>query len=555
MAVIAELEDGRRLEFPDGTDPSVVQATVKKMIGNAQPQAKQEGVSTLEGIGKGIKDPIDAGAQILTHILPESVVNAGNQANNWLADKTGLVAKLPQGGVDQQIRQQEQEYQKRRGDEGLDWPRMGGNVAALAGTSFIPGLQIQNGKKAFDIANILRSAGQGAIFGGAQPVTEGDFKEEKANQIMSGAGFGAASQPVAAAMGNVISPKVSKEVRLLKDEGVTPSMGQILGGNVQRFEDKLQSLPLIGDAITSTRKNAQEQLNRAAYARALRGTKIDAKTLPVGREGVAAVKSAISQQYDDILPKLSFKPDAQFNQELSQLRTLTQSLPDQEAKQFENILKRELIDRATPQGNLSGETLKTVESQLGKQAKSFGSSSDAYQSQLGDALKQLQSNVRGSLLRQNPQYAKELSQANSNYANYAKIREAGKMAGDMSSGFTPSQLASAVRSQDKSVGKGATATGEALMQDLSDAGLLLNSKYPDSGTAGRLLLSAGLAGGAGAATYNDPSLLPLAALALPYLPGGRQATAKLLTSESAKREALAQLLKQIAPLGAVADSK
>jgi hypothetical protein len=37
MAVFAELADGRRLEFPDGTDPSVVQATVKKVIGNTQP--------------------------------------------------------------------------------------------------------------------------------------------------------------------------------------------------------------------------------------------------------------------------------------------------------------------------------------------------------------------------------------------------------------------------------------------------------------------------------------------------------------------------------------
>lgn len=30
MALFAELADGRKLEFPDGTDPSVVQATVKK---------------------------------------------------------------------------------------------------------------------------------------------------------------------------------------------------------------------------------------------------------------------------------------------------------------------------------------------------------------------------------------------------------------------------------------------------------------------------------------------------------------------------------------------
>lgn len=38
MAVYAELHDGRRLEFPDGTDPSVIQGTVKKML--AQPAAQ-----------------------------------------------------------------------------------------------------------------------------------------------------------------------------------------------------------------------------------------------------------------------------------------------------------------------------------------------------------------------------------------------------------------------------------------------------------------------------------------------------------------------------------
>lgn len=35
MTVTAELADGRRLEFPDGTDPAVVQATVKRLIAGA----------------------------------------------------------------------------------------------------------------------------------------------------------------------------------------------------------------------------------------------------------------------------------------------------------------------------------------------------------------------------------------------------------------------------------------------------------------------------------------------------------------------------------------
>jgi len=40
MTITAKLADGRVLEFPDGTDPQVIQATVKKMIGASQPQAQ-----------------------------------------------------------------------------------------------------------------------------------------------------------------------------------------------------------------------------------------------------------------------------------------------------------------------------------------------------------------------------------------------------------------------------------------------------------------------------------------------------------------------------------
>ena len=81
----------------------------------------------------------------------------------------------------------------------------------------------------------------------------------------------------------MISPQTSKEVKTLMDQGVTPTAGQILGGRLQSVEDRLMSVPLLGDAITTGRKRASEELNRAAYARALTGTGVDAKTLPVGR--------------------------------------------------------------------------------------------------------------------------------------------------------------------------------------------------------------------------------------------------------------------------------
>ena len=50
MTIQAQLADGRTLEFPDGTDPMVIQSTVKKMIG-AQPQQ-----STLDKIGDALSN-------------------------------------------------------------------------------------------------------------------------------------------------------------------------------------------------------------------------------------------------------------------------------------------------------------------------------------------------------------------------------------------------------------------------------------------------------------------------------------------------------------------
>lgn len=57
MTVEAELADGRVLEFPDGTDPSVVQATVKKMLGIQDPQTslgKTIGTGLLGGAAQGV---------------------------------------------------------------------------------------------------------------------------------------------------------------------------------------------------------------------------------------------------------------------------------------------------------------------------------------------------------------------------------------------------------------------------------------------------------------------------------------------------------------------
>ena len=51
MTITAELADGRTLEFPDETDPQVIQATVKRVIGQ-QGAPQQPEPSMMDQLGR-----------------------------------------------------------------------------------------------------------------------------------------------------------------------------------------------------------------------------------------------------------------------------------------------------------------------------------------------------------------------------------------------------------------------------------------------------------------------------------------------------------------------
>ncbi len=532
------------------------QSAAASMVEAAKPTTMQrlQG-SAVGGVIQGGRDLLDGASQLAYNVLPEGAQRGIDTANNWLADKTGLVGKVPEKnlsslitgapvGLNAKITQDEQAYQGARaaaGREGFDAARLAGNVAASAA---IPGSTLARVP-----ASMAARAGIGAVQGGAlsalQPVTEGDFWSEKAGQVGTGAVTGGIMAPVAGGIARMVNPQTSPQVRMLLNEGVTPTPGQILGGRFQSVEDRLTSIPGIGDVINSARTRGLNEFNRAAYARALRG--VGDAPQQVGREGVQAVRDTLSSSYDDILSRTTFQADDAFNASLQNLRGLARDLPAEEARQFERILDREVLGQMAPNGGMMGEVVKRVESQLGKQAKRFSGSADAYQQSLADALRETQSILREAVARQNPQVAGELARTNAGYANFARIRDAASRAGTDNGTFTPAQLAAAVRSGDKSVGKGATATGTAFMQDLTDAGKsVLASKYPDSGTAGRGFMGAGLLG---AGAMVEPATLTAAGLAsLPYLPVLNRATAAALTQRPEQAAQLANLIRQSAPL-------
>lgn len=493
----------------------------------------------------GLADPVHGGAQLLTKLLPASVIEGGNRLNNWLAEKTGLVGKLPAGGVDQQVREREAAYQEQRkaaGETGFDWWRLAGNVVnpvnlALGGA----------GSAATLGGRMLLGGATGAGAAALQPVTDGDFTSEKTKQLAAGGVFGAATPAVVAGVGRLISPNAARslDVQTLVAEGVRPTVGQTLGGRFNAAEEKLMSVPFIGDAVRNARERGAEDLQRAVGQRALAPIGLDMPAGLKGRDAVGYVRTKLSDAYEALLPSLTWRADGQFAQQVNNLRQMvnTGAIKPEAATAFNRVFENEILGKMGPQNAMTGQTFKAVESNLGQQIARLGQSTDADQRLLGDALKELRSAMRSALERTNPQ-APELKAINAGWANFTRMNRAASYIGAADGAFNAAQLQSAVKALDRSKDHGAFARGKALMQDLSDpAKNILGAKVPNSGTTDRALFAA-----LPALAFEPMAGAGLMASSLLYSSPAQGLLRGLVSSRPSQAETIRSLLNQSAPM-------
>jgi len=444
-----------------------------------------------------------------------------------------------------ELQQNELNYQQARGSEGVDWPRLGGNIVnpvnlgITALTKMPPGASLP--------MRMVAGGAGGSTMGAAAPVYGNASRGEQA--AISGLG-GVIGAPLTGGAARVVKPNVNPNLALLRKEGITPTIGQSFGPTAKGIEDKAMSLPLLGDAITASRRKGLDQFQTAAYNRAL--TPIGEKSSGVvGFPGMKEVHGKLTKAYDNLIPSLSFKPDTQFVNDSSQLRQLISNLEPQDQKIYDSVINR-VVNRATQQGNMSGETFKSVESELGKEISKLAKDQNYGKQEVHDALKQYRELMREGLKRSNPDQAQRLSNINEGWANYAILRDAasGVQSAKNEGMFTPAQLASGVsrsaKRQGQAVGKGKLSEGRGLMQDLSNAGQqVLPSNYPDSGTAGRLAQSALLGGlTAGQVPFTATALAGLAGSSVPYVPGVRKGLDYLLNARPEVAGDIAELIKR-----------
>jgi len=475
-------------------------------------------LSRLDRVLKGIRDPIDAGAQLLTKALPEGYLD---EADRKLYEATGGVLGAPAGAMSM-ISDAEKEYQARReagGESGIDAYRIAGNVvspANLAIASKIPaGATL--GKQ------VLSGVGAGGVFGALTPTTgePENFAEEKAMQVGLGAATGGLVPVAAQGIARAVMPKAAENanLQLLRQEGVQPTIGQTLGGRWNALEEKAMSIPIMGDMISLARGKAAAGVQTAAFNRALApiGDKLP-KGLK-GRDAVVYTADKLSQKYDDVLNKIgAITPDEQFTKNVDELTAMVDKLKVPKAEKAKFALALDDVRGAIDEnGVLTSEAYKTLESSLGQDFRKLASSQSVTESRIAPAVKQLQNNLKDMLKRQAGSNADELQKTNEAWANFKRVQGAAGKGGAIEGEFTPAQLAQAVRAADKSKDKARYSEGNALMQDLSDAArAVVGDKVPNSGTIDRLLpIAGGLGTGfisptipaglvAGGAAYTQP---------------------------------------------------
>jgi hypothetical protein len=525
---------GKTYELADGTSNEVALSKIKASLGEASappvqaapaPGASNE--APTNSFLMGLKDPISGGAQLLPRGL-EQITSLGGIVPNMMSRFFGSEAER----VDAMVKQEQAGYASQRaaaGGEGLDLGRIAGNIINPA--NLIGGVRA---------APVLAGGIQGAL----QPATSDSFATEKATQVGLGALGGRVGELVAKGAGRVLSPLQSKAEATMRELGVTPTMGQALGGAARKMEDFAQNLPLVGGSIRTARERVLFDFNKGIINKAL--AKVDDK-LPasaVGRDAVAYAAEQVSNKYDDVLSKMSFNLDFKTTSGiLNALDTASLSSAAQR-EQASSILNNTVLSKFSGK-QLTGAEYKAIESDLSKQAASYASSSTAGEREVGQALKGVLDVFKKELYQQNPKFTSQLRRVDSAFGDLKTMERAAAAGGAVNGVFTPAQYNTAVRQADQSRNKARFARGQARNQDVSEAAMEVIGKDASSTLEGRLAMG----GLGGIAVFSQPQIAIPAAVAAgaAYSPVGSRVTDALLRSRAPVVSQFGQQVRQAAP--------
>jgi len=520
------------IEFPDGmTDEQIAQAI----------SGQSQVTPPSSGFLMGLKDPITGGAQLLPRAL-SSVTSGFGAFENPVSEFFSSEAKR----VDELARAEELAYQQQRqarGEAGFDIPRLTGNV--LNPATIVPAARAAQLARGAGYGATAQSVAGGAVSGAMQPVTgEGEFIPQKVEQVGVSAVTAPLGEKVVAGAGRVLNPLVSKAEQTMRDLGITPTTGQTLGGQFKSIEEFAQNLPLIGSSIENARQRVLFDFNKGVINKALDKVKDKLPEDVIGRDAIKYASEQISNQYDDVLSKMSFDLDfATTSNILSALSQKTNLSPNQR-QEVAQTLNDIVLSKFSGQ-KIDGQTFKGIESDLRKKASNYMNSSTASERDVGEALSDVLGVMKKELYFQNPKQTPKLRRIDSAYSDLSVINIAAANSGAPSGVFTPKQFSTAVRQADATRRKSAFAKGTAKSQQISDAAVEVLGDQSRATLEGRV--AASTLGGLG--MLSQPQIgIPLAAtVPTMYSESGQAVIDALLRSRPDLMKQAGGMLSRVSP--------
>jgi len=437
---------------------------------------------------------------------------------------------------------------------------IGKGAGALAGR-YAPAL-LNGGKWANRARAIGTDAAYGGIYGG---VTEND----PLTGVVAGAGGSMLGRGLGKVGGRMIQGfKPTEASQYLATQGVTDqTLGQTLGGFAKSFEDRMSSVPGVGDLVNARRMESLQGFNRAAFRQA--GEPIGAQVGNVGEQGlndlVAPFGSpnpgVIDTAYNNATAGVRVPLDPQWPTDLQGIAAASNRLPPAPRANFAQVMDNTtgVVYNA---GELTGDLYQNAIRSLKGYKANASTAAGGFDGDYKDALSLAQGALRGQMERGGGQSVIDgLGNADAAYRNYKTLGKAVAAAKNQPDQlFTPAQL------NQQGWASAAKYPGPRPFAELADAGqATLPSKIPDSGTAGRLMqaMGGGLIGGStvgggtgyalgggdgaqtGGALGGGGTLGLLGLLALGGTKGGQKALkAALVDSGSLTRAGAARLIRK-----------
>lgn len=288
MAKIAQftnyLGQQERLQFPDETPDAVMDAAVKRAVGESASKGRQEaGEMAAEGMGRGEKALAGAGAGF-----------------REMGEAVGVNALLRKIGADIDRPREQADYEKGLGGWGT-----AGKLGAEIATTALPAAKAASlaGRGLAVAGRTLTPMGTAAIEGmaaGAMTSPEDQLK----GAVTGGAG-GAVGQKVLSKVIGAPARGVPQSVAAerLRKQGVELTAGQgadvsTLGGrSYQAIEEGLESFPVLGQKLARQREAAGKTFRERAMEKVLP----QGSTLPRPGEGTPAeIAAALRKQAGDV---------------------------------------------------------------------------------------------------------------------------------------------------------------------------------------------------------------------------------------------------------------